>query len=429
MNAARARAALALAVAGLAAGCASAPLERARHEFDRGRPARAAEALAPGAGAGDGLETLMERGMVLFAAGRHEESARALLAAAELSRDLETRSASRFAGSILTTERLEEYRGEAFERVLVHTLCALDFLALHRYEDALVECRRALRLLQEAKEPWEQHPFTRYLAALLFECLGEPDSACIEYRRVLELAPGLPWIKGDLLRAGALTASREDLTRWAELPGEGWAPFAEGEGEVVVFLLAGRSPVKVQRETFIPPSHRFVIPAYRRRHSPVAAAEVAAEGARTARTVTLTDLGHAAVKGLEKRIAAEVAKQTARLATKEGLAQVARHNDEPLLELALRVFFFLTEAADLRGWQTAPDTLQVARLRLPAGEHILRLRFLSGTGAQVGDQALEAVPVRPGRPTFLAVRAATGPAPAGAAPATPPSPAGPVPPG
>ncbi len=36
------------------------------------------------------------------------------------------------------------------------------------------------------------------------------------------------------------------------------------------------------------------------------------------------------------------------------------------------IFYFATEKADTRNWQTIPHTIAYARIRLPAGEHQLK---------------------------------------------------------
>ena len=260
----------------------------------------------------------------------------------------------------------------------------MNFLILDRGEEALVEARRALKLLDEKDRPDSlQDPFTRYLAAIAFDIRGADDDAYIEFKKVAKLAPAFPYAKAPLLRLARKTNRAEDLARWKALPGPE-TDFAPDHGVLVAFVQVGRSPVKKERATVLPPAHRFVVPDYAPRPCDTGAAVLCVDE-RQARSFPLTDVQEAAIRGLQDRMAKEVAKETARLALAEGTAQVIRHNVEGEKGNALawlwRIFYAAARTTDTRSWQTLPRSLQAACLPLPVGTRQARFSFLPASTA------------------------------------------------
>lgn len=342
----------------------------------------------------------MEHGLILHTAGRYEESNRVLLEAAALSRDLMTISATQEAAGFATTERIRTYRGEEFERVLIPTYLAMNFLLLGNDEEALVEAKRALQRLKDVKEPYEQHPFTRYLAGLCFELLGENEDAYLEYRKVQELGPPFPDLKRDLLRMAKALGRQEDEETWMKLPGP--VPDATpGLSELVLFIQTGKGPLKESREIFIPPSHRFVIPAYRTRRSRAEPAIVRVGGAEVGRSCRLLDLNVVAVETLEGRKVQLGIKETLKKAAQEVIAQ---QTDEVWAEVLVRLAFFAMAGADVRCWETLPRDFQIARIPIAPGVYEVRLSFSSAGGDPVVERILPGVSVPARRPAFLNVR-------------------------
>lgn len=63
-----------------------------------------------------------------------------------------------------------------------------------------------------------------------------------------------------------------------------------------------------------------------------------------------------------------------------------------------------TEQADTRGWLTAPAQIRMARLRLPAGSHDLRVVFVTANGTPLTSLDLPATPVVAGQRTYRHLR-------------------------
>lgn len=161
----------------------------------------------------DQLLLLLDKGMVLHAAGQWEESTKVLAQADDLSSQLDITSVSEEAGVLLSNERRRAYRGEDFEKLMISVLQALNYAELGRDEDALVEVRRVNERLEkmiiEEKKPYEQLAIARYLGGVLYEDQHEWDSAFIDYMKAYELEPRLEGLVEPLLRLAKKTG-RDD---------------------------------------------------------------------------------------------------------------------------------------------------------------------------------------------------------------------------
>ena len=127
------------------------------------------------------------------------------------------------------------------------------------------------------------------------------------------------------------------------------------------------------------------------RPQPVSGLELSVPGGnRTVQTVVVEDIGHVAKENLDDRLAWLIAKSTVRAFLKRELTKTLE-DEWGLLGRALGdAFTFFTERADLRCWQTLPDSWQAARVFLPAGTHELRLQALGGEQQSLGSFELAA---------------------------------------
>lgn len=376
----------------LLAGCATTSLDRARNQFYQGRTSDASE-FAQGKTAGkqgkDALLYLLEWGLIHHAAGEYEKSNTALLAAAELAEQLEIIQPAKETAALLINDRLLPYKGEPFEKTLIHTYSAINFLHLRQWEDALVECKRALRRLEESERNQQKQPFTHYLAALNYELMGDDDDARIEYEKVEKSLSGVNFVKDDLRRVRKETGQGDASTK----------------GKFICFIGIGKSPVKRSAEIFLPPDKRFVFPVYRKRRSKASHAEIFVDGSCAGRSYLLTDIETLAIDTLKEKTARHIMRASARLVTKE---QVARKIEKKVSQDAgnlSRLLFFLTERADTRSWQTLPASLHMARIPADSGRHQVSIRFVTRGGKTVGRKDFEDLEIREGEPVFLSARA------------------------
>ncbi|MCF8029048.1 MAG: hypothetical protein K9K81_11830 [Desulfobacteraceae bacterium] len=377
----------------LSSGCASGKLGQARSEFYQGETARAAATLSNAQDIPKRSRLLyyMEKGTILFAAGQYEESIEALLAATALMSDLEIVSVSRQGGSLVTSERITPYRGEYAERLLVHSYLMMNYLLVRKFDDALVEAKQAMEVIEAYPEACADDYFTRALIAHCFEVTGEINGAYIEYRKLAEdLSDPLP-LAVPLYRLASRLGFADEARKYASWLREAGREVHRGppEAEVIVFAAQGRAPEKIPRNIVAPPSIRFSFVQYRRRSRDFVEPDFAGVHNRSQTRVT-TDMTDVLKKSLNRRAARMLAKETARVAAKESIAS---NMEDPLAETVARIVFFLTEEPDTRAWQTLPGHLSMLRTPLLPGTHHLRV---SRSGR--GDIRLPEIIVKQGAP-------------------------------
>ena len=127
-----------------------------------------------------------------------------------------------------------------------------------------------------------------------------------------------------------------------------------------------------------------------------------------ARTTTLpiTDLHQLAVSSYEAKRTEVIARAVARRVIKKGAVYAAKDHFEASSDIAslamdaAGVLWEATEAADTRCWGLLPREIQMVRLELPAGSHLLSLAPITA-GKPVAKQQEIQVDVKAGRNTYV----------------------------
>jgi len=386
------------------ASCRSYP-QRTREAFaafQRGHLAASAEAYAELAGDGDDFLAGAESGMVLWTAGDWDGALRQLHAAGEASADIEGRA-------LVGPERLGEgvaswalndtaraYEGEGFERVYLHALLAMTYLAMGLLEDVGVEVRLADALLTAEEELYEKEyragGLGHLVSAVSYELRGQPDQAYIDYERMHEKGVGTALAGRALVRLARTLDRTDALARWEELYGADVERPA-GAASVVVLAGVGVGPYKI--ETSIPvPTHDGVIPfaaaGYRVRPQAVPALRlIEVETDTSVRTDVVESVSEVAAENLEDRQLYAALKSIARGVLKRELTKHLEKEWGDGGRILGDVFALVTERADLRAWQTLPDTWQACRLFLPPGVHVLDLEAVGGARSRLGTFELD----------------------------------------
>ncbi|WP_238539843.1 COG3014 family protein [Corallococcus macrosporus] len=314
----------------LSSGCAGDYVARTRgvrSAYQQGDYSRALATLEAAAKEGpeqDRLLVLMDKGMVLHAAGQWAESNAVLEEAERLSEQVDAVSVSEEAKTLVTNERQRTYRGEDFEKLMISVLQALNYAELGDEEAAMVEVRqvneRLEKMIAEEKKPYEQLAIARYLGGVIREDQRDWDSAYIDYAKAYEIAPREDALAEPLLRL-AKQVGRDDM--YAELlakyPDVPHAPLAPDEGQLVVVVEAGLSPEKTRGSRDPGGGGDLIeVPVYRNRGmAPPVSVDLAGQSRRA---VTVTSLADVAVVHLNDRIGRMLAKQLAGVAVKAGLA-------------------------------------------------------------------------------------------------------------
>ena len=135
---------------------------------------------------------LVEKGTIQYYAKEFEASNKTFEEAELLSEELYTKSISREAASLLSSDNILPYTGEKFERAFINFYRAFNYVYLRKPEDALVECRKVNVLLQRyadqnaGKSSYSNDAFIQYLTGILYEWQGELNDAFISYRQAEE---------------------------------------------------------------------------------------------------------------------------------------------------------------------------------------------------------------------------------------------------
>ncbi len=342
----------------LLASCASYDLPDARSAFYRGNYELAKTEIGTEAVDGkDSVLVLMERGTIYQAEGEYEKSSKDYIQAYDMLDALETYSVSEGAGSWAVNDTVYSFEGAPFEQTMLHSMTALNHLALNNWEHGAVEARRILHSLHPDNrgEDYPDDAFSRYLAAFILEMTGDRPNAEAQYFLADELLPNLHIDKRGWIGADSGGTSESEPYNGREL---------------VCFFLLGRSP-----------SMRDVRANYSHYYPP--RIQLYAGRTHLGDASILTSVHTLAISTWNIEGPARIAKTAARIAAKEVLARKLEKQDEALGALARIILIGLLERPDFRRWETLPLWLAVARVPYPGDLGSLEVR-LTGQGVPMG---------------------------------------------
>jgi hypothetical protein len=381
-----------------------------------------------------------ELGMVLHEQGDYAASNATFERAEQVLEELYTKSISREIGALTVSETIIDYRGDAFEAVIVNYYKILNYLFLQRTEDALVECRRLnqkLQLIHDAGETYfVNDPFLQYLTALVYEHGGEVQSAEVSYRTACRfyeadstlVAP--PWLGCDAaqnaIRVGdaMLAASYARDTpcdtgsgtrgRVAVLIETGSVTRKIEAGFTVPILttdrysnqndfakaLYSRRNVQYNRSVSVKYWLRVALPALQDAPVPahrtvvrVSSAENLEDKGVEVTAVRVEDLDAQARLAYAEKQPTVVMRAIARALAKYLATETASNQDQGLGAL-VNLLGVVTETADTRSWTTLPGSIDLARLDLEPGKYRIDVEVLDPQGALLVKRQFENVEVR-----------------------------------
>lgn len=395
---------------------------------------------------GDRILELLNEGALLHDAGHYRESNARLLEAEDRLADFYRRSAAGELARSAVSGTSGDYLAEDFERILVYVYTAQNYLALGQPKEAVVEARRLterLGVLGDVRghgRHYQADGFAQWLAALLFEDGGQPSDARIAFEAALSaFAPGaLP----EPLHA-QLCADAQRAARAAGVPSDakGCPANADAsplgsEGELVLLHAGGLVGARAEQRTscgFLasgplwcsddtrgqaaaPKLVTVAVPLLQRIPAQIAAARLLVDGAATPlgrvedvsaiAELTLRDRVDEDRRQATTRALARLAASTGagvgagKLAQKSGRGEAIGLLAGTLTHAALSE----TEEADLRSWFTLPAYFGLARVRLPAGRHAVKVELQDAAGKPVRTVDLGTVEVTAGGRTWLSVR-------------------------
>lgn len=128
----------------------------------------------------------MDLGLLHHYAGHFDSSIAELSKAVAIHDELFSKSVSNEALAFLANDNVRPYRGKPHEIVLLHQFLAFNYLALGKYDNALVESRQVQLYLDELKRKAgkDAKDFTddgmfRYLTGITYQGAGQKDDAAI----------------------------------------------------------------------------------------------------------------------------------------------------------------------------------------------------------------------------------------------------------
>jgi hypothetical protein len=346
-------------------------------------------------------------------------------------------SAKDVALGTLLNPMMETYKGEDFEKFMVHYYKALNYLELGQGNEAMVEARRiSLRSYEQQDKAgnnsnrYSDDAFALMLQGVIYEQSGDMNNAFIAYRNAVDLflknnnlwyGVSLPaQLKQDVLRTAAANGFMDEVQHYSTLLNTTLQPASNAPGgELILFWENGLAPVKQEQNFFfsltkdgfgnfnftdasgsvnVPfiydnnlnkdnikaediRSLRVAFPKYL--EQPV----IYNQGIVSVNNVqypfeqaeSINDLAFATLK---ERFIKDMTKTLSRLAIKKLAEAAARpkkddknKDEKEAMAMAIQVFNFVSEKADTRNWQSLPHTILYTRIPLQRGSNELQINF------------------------------------------------------
>jgi hypothetical protein len=338
---------------------------------------------------------------------------------------------------VLINPAMQQYRGEDFERVLIHYYKAINYLQLQMPEDAVVEARRiSLRndALNDAHvnkdRRYANDAFSLILQGLIYESAHQINDAFISYRNAANLylkntdrqyyGVTLPvQLQQDLLRTAYLNGFTAELQYYEQQFKQPYTPMpGAAGGEVLLFWENGLAPVKAannffftltqngpgnfgftdeQHTVFIPfdfslfprdsvhrlkglQTFRIAFPKYVEQPLYYTQGQVLRDSTTAITLEKVEDVNQLAFKTLQERFLKEMGLTLTRLAIKKLAEQAIKKKDETAGQI-FDALAFLSENADTRNWQSLPYAIHYARIPLEKGNNdlLVQLNTVQGT--------------------------------------------------
>ena len=444
-------------------GCTSYNKKMAASEkmFYSGKYKDAARSLLPGVNqkSVDQLLLTMECGLMLHAAQDYATSNKVLLEAASIADKIPV-SVTQQIGSLLTNDTNTNYRGEDFERVLIHMYIGINFIMLGNPDEARVEFKKVNDMLNSINttggKAYKQNVMAKYLTAIAFELIADRDRdesdrefAYIEYKQIYQLDPRLALVYRDLQRISKKMGDNDDYAKWIGQFGKRDNISADA-GELVMIFQAGQSAIKVSRGKLLSdvtlknsiqislngmPLQQGVtiagvmvalavaenpIPRFQKRSNKIDHMVININGNDVDQTYMLENIEDTAVKNMEDdygrmyaKVAAGIAvKAVAVVATQVAAKKIAEQSKKTsgvagligaAAGAAMGVGLGSQIKPDLRCWHTLPANLQLGRIFLPPGKYNVVIKFIDKNGA-VERTETQPVEIKKGQKFFLNYR-------------------------
>lgn len=351
---------------------------------------------------------------------------------------------------------LTTYLGEDHEIFFIHYYKALNYLALGEIDEALVECRRLNTELETLSDKYKDQKnyycrdaFAHTLMGIVYQAAHDYNNAFIAYRNAVEIfedpayqkmfkVPMPRQLQKDIIFVAYKLFDRDSVNLYKQkFDLQDYNPAKEDKncGDLICFWNNGVCPKKESSDltfvvartedivtfvnidlglffSFPMPSDtsfdlkmlRVAFPKYKKSFSVVEKGFLKVDD-REYELERLEDVNRVAKKTLSERRNYELGQMLLRLAIKQSSEMFLRQSNK-YLGMALGLFNALTETADIRHWENLPLEISYTRIRLPEGNHIVKLapRFNDKVTYEISKKFNikdEEVVIKKGKTTFL----------------------------
>lgn len=327
----------------------------------------------------DELLFLLDKGMILHAAGKFAESNKVLTKAEEVSDAFAGKYASQEVAATLWSEEARQYGGEKYERLLIPVIRMLNYIMMDQWEEALVEVRRlnlnSEKILGGQKELG--NAFSIYLSAIVWEALGHINDALIAYSRLEYHKKNVPYYGHDITATRAPLGLSNPLPAKNKIAWEKSKDYRKKTGELIVVAEAGRSP-EFESEYVSTGLLTLSMPVLKAYPTYFKSAKVLIDGKDAGRTYTFYNILDDITVALKDRQKRSMIRKMIKMPIQTALYAASielMSSDDTESQIAgaglaiLALSMAMTEKADERSWRTLPGEIQIGRFYVSPGRH------------------------------------------------------------
>jgi hypothetical protein len=372
----------------------------------------------------DALLQSLTTGIAAYYAGQFARSAAVLDTAALLADDRITASLSKDGLALVTNDMARPYQPRRTERLFIPYYGMLSYVRLGAWEDAAVEARRLVGLLQQYGEDRDSgeravHGAMWHLAGAVFERAGERNDALVAYCAAHDLLATLPESipRGTIADEGELllvvergfVAHRATETIELDLDDDdhdGGTIERGGRGGAISSQFASFAPTRKRHHHHDDDDGYHLTIAYpslRRSLRPWGGdVRLAVDDSPVMGIAASVEVDDASAVDERRERLAIAARATGRAAAKYVATKAIKDKKGEVAGQIANFGASLLERADVRSWHLLPQEISLLRVRLPAGTRAVRLQV--GEGSAVRTVDVGRVAVRRGELTIVPVR-------------------------
>jgi len=332
--------------------------------------------------------------------------------------ELYSTSVTEQAGAVITNDESISFQGDKFEQVLIHLYMASNYLSMGDIDSSRVELLQSQVKMDEWGEPKDETPFMRYFSGIMFELLGEDDTATVSYRKAVDAYKNTKekhglnvplTLKHDLLRMLAkmkLMGEYKDYKQQFGLTNYK-APNTNNMGELIVVFGNGLAPQRDEKifqtySTALALNVKVAVPDYP--NPPVVLNKVRLHiDGKYYPLEVVSNIDGLARAALAEDMPVITTRAVARAVVKKKTEEEAGNQGGLLGQLAMMAINQGTEIADTRCWNTLPQEFELARVFLPEGEHKVEIEVVAPNGVVV-DTIKRTVKIKAGAKSVVSKR-------------------------